>query len=64
MNTPRTLPSGGYHPPRPDPSPEQIRQQCWEIQDGWDERTERLRAGCFAVEPIELVGLPYSEMAG
>lgn len=35
-----------------DPTPEEIRAECWRIQSEWDEVTERIRAGCFAPRPI------------
>jgi len=28
-----------------DPTPEQIRILCWQIQEGWDQTTRRVRAG-------------------
>ncbi len=37
-----------------DPKPEEIRKACWRIQKGWDRRTRRVRAGCFANKSPEL----------
>lgn len=33
-----------------DPTPQQIAQQCLEIQSGWTETERAHRAGCFANE--------------
>ena len=30
-------------PTFPDPTPEEIRQRCWEVQAGWSEREEHKR---------------------
>ena len=38
---------------KPDPSPQEIKKLCWQIQDTWTERQRRERAGSFAVEPVE-----------
>jgi hypothetical protein len=35
------------------PTPPEIRMACLAIQAGWDARTERERAGCFASRPVE-----------
>ena len=41
---------------KPEPTVEEIRQHCREIQGGWDDRTKRDR-GAWAVE-VEAVEIP------
>ncbi len=38
----------------PDPTPAEIREKCWEIQETWDRELERER-GAWAYEREEIV---------
>ena len=45
----------------PNPTPAEIREKCWEIQETWDRELERTR-GAWAYEE-ETVELPQAKAA-
>ena len=47
-----------------NPSREEIRLKCWEIQATWSPRVERLRAGCFAERRPVLPVMDERELMG
>lgn len=51
------------HEPR-CPSPAEIRQACFEIQEDWDDATERTRRGRPHDEEIEAVEMRVTKVSG
>lgn len=56
------------HDQKPDPTPEEIRRACLEIQAGWTEAEERKRRAVPSLSPdvpeVRTVGLTAWQAAG
>jgi hypothetical protein len=48
-------------PVLPDPTQAEIRERCWEIQDGWSPAESQRRAGIYVRRPVEVAVMDVAE---